>query len=635
MVNTTVALTQYDAKVVALADGGWAVIWVSENGQNDFTGIYLQRYSALGNPVGSETRIHTSENLRHVNPDVSLRDDGTLLIAWQNPFILNETPFRTGSEFEIVQTIVAFDTIVTRGDDFIIYGSDNDEIAFGRGGDTVSGGAGTDTIVFDLDSTLTRTEVGYHQDTIIAAGESVVVHDVEWFQFWDVTLSLAEVKALEEVGTQGSSSAELLEGTSQADIVYADGGNDTINGLDGDDSLFGDNGDDEIDAGSDDDAVFGGAGNDSLDGGAGADTLTGGEGDDTYVVDSRNDLVIEVAGEGDDVIIATTDVFLRPHLERVVLMGEESDDLRVLGNSQSNTIHGDNGNNRLDGRFGANTLDAASNPMIEGTMPGNDTLIDRDGGDTMIGGNGDDVYRVSGDTFGAVTIVEQENGGDDFLLSSQTITVAENIETVRLLTADDIDVTGNAQNNEINGNNGANAIMGLGGDDTLRGVAGADTIDGGAGNDNLRGGNGNDVLNGDGDNDVMRGDAGADTLDGGDGVDRLFGGTGNDALLGGSGSDFFVFNGDFASDRILDFNNTTENDRLQFTGYEALNGGVTLEFDDFLITQVGTRARIQLDLDRDGLADVIDLDGDGDTDTARVDLFDFVATDLDATDFIL
>lgn len=57
---------------------------------------------------------------------------------------------------------------------------------------------------------------------------------------------------------------------------------------------------------------------------------------------------------------------------------------------------------------------------------------------------------------------------------------------------EDIDGTGNAQDNIIVGNRGNNVLSGLGGNDRLSGEAGDDVLDGGAGNDVLAGGAGND-----------------------------------------------------------------------------------------------------------------------------------------------
>lgn len=69
----------------------------------------------------------------------------------------------------------------------------------------------------------------------------------------------------------------------------------------------------------------------------------------------------------------------------------------------------------------------------------------------------------------------------------------------------------------------------------------ADTLAGGAGNDRLQGGAGNDVLTGSLGADQLQGDAGNDTLNGGAGQDTLLGGGGKDRLTGGADADRFVW----------------------------------------------------------------------------------------------
>lgn len=79
-----------------------------------------------------------------------------------------------------------------------------------------------------------------------------------------------------------------------------------------------------------------------------------------------------------------------------------------------------------------------------------------------------------------------------------------------------VDITGDASNDELLGDAGPNRIEGLDGDDTLDGAGGADTIVGGAGNDLLTGGLGDDVFefaDGDGDDTIADFIAGAGSDD--------------------------------------------------------------------------------------------------------------------------
>ncbi|MFN2258911.1 MAG: hypothetical protein ABR601_03635, partial [Parasphingopyxis sp.] len=75
-------------------------------------------------------------------------------------------------------------------------------------------------------------------------------------------------------------------------------------------------------------------------------------------------------------------------------------------------------------------------------------------------------------------------------------------------------------------------------------------------------------------------------------------------------------------------------DRIHLVDYREENGGDALSFDQLLITQNGNDTRIELDLDRDGVADAMDLDGDGNGDSWQVDLLNTDAGTITATDFV-
>jgi Ca2+-binding RTX toxin-like protein len=111
--------------------------------------------------------------------------------------------------------------------------------------------------------------------------------------------------------------------------------------------------------------------------------LSGGAGDDTYLIDNTSDAVLENANEGIDIVHATDHFRLSANVETLVLL-PGSGNLAGIGNALANAIHGNSGDNSLDG--GANA------DVLTGSL-GNDTFMFNVGqadGDTVVdfAGNG-------------------------------------------------------------------------------------------------------------------------------------------------------------------------------------------------------------------------------------------------------
>jgi len=350
-----------------------------------------------------------------------------------------------------------------------------------------------------------------------------------------------------------------------------------------------------IDGGAGADLITGGDGNDTLVGGLGNDNLTGGLGNDVYVVDSNADVIVELAGEGTDLV-------------------------QSLGNTFNLGTNG-NGNNRAGienltfigtGNF-TGTGNALNNVITGGI--GNDTLSGGAGIDTMIGGLGNDTYTV--DNLADV-ITELSGEGTDTVNASISYTLGAEVENLTLTGAGAINGTGNTLANVITGNTGANVLTSVA--NTLTGTY--DTLVGGAGNDTYvvddanvviteTAGNGTDTvqtsvlttytltaanvenltytgvgnftgtgsatantLTGNIGSDTLYGGAGNDTLFGGAGNDRLSGGAGVDSITGGTGNDTFVFLAGDSSptagqhDRIVDF--TIGTDLIDLSSFGGL-----------------------------------------------------------------
>jgi Ca2+-binding RTX toxin-like protein len=198
----------------------------------------------------------------------------------------------------------------------------------------------------------------------------------------------------------------------------------------------------QITGDADADILIGSAAGEQLNGLDGADTMIGGAGDDTYFVDNAGDGVVENPGEGTDTVETSVSYTLGPNVENLTLLA--GGDLQGFGNSLTNTITGNAGNNLIDGRAGA---------------------------DAMIGGPDNDTYFVdnAGDA-----VFENANEGNDTVFASANFTLSANVENLILQGGADLQGYGNGAVNVIYGNSGNNL---------LNGSAGADLMVGGLGND--------------------------------------------------------------------------------------------------------------------------------------------------------
>lgn len=348
---------------------------------------------------------------------------------------------------------------------------------------------------------------------------------------------------------------ETQDGTSRNDTLVGTAARDWLQGLDGDDTLTGNEG------------------GDFLDGGTGVDTMVGGVGDDEYVIDNVGDVVVENAGEGFDTIYTSFATF------------------SLEGYAHFEGLTGGDGNQQLTGNSASNFIDGGL------------------GGDTMIGGPGNDRYFVENPND---VVVESAGQGRDRIYTTLPTFSLEQLPQVE-------ELVGDAGDQMLFGNSGNNTMIPWLGSDTLFGGAGDDIyrIDSlnhsvvelaGEGNDRvitnvdfslgagsavellmttstsstyaisltgnelaqtIVGNAGVNVLTGDGGDDKLSGWGGNDRLEGGDGLDRLLGGDGADQLYGGAGNDKLW--GDAGNDRLW---GDAGNDRLWGNaGDDAMAGG--------------------------------------------------------------
>jgi len=488
-------------------------------------------------------------------------------------------------------------------------GGGADRIDGGTSADHMAGGLGNDTYLVDNVADAVTEQADGGTDTVLASVNYTLGDHVETLRLTGAALN----------GT-GNAGANTIVGTAGANRLNGGAGADSLQGGLGNDRYIVDDLGDKVIEKADEgidlveasvsfslvgqfvekltltgtaaiDATGNGLANlitgnsqaNVINGGAGADEMIGRKGDDVYVVDNALDKVVELTGEGSDIVNASVSYSLA---------GQYAEVLNLTGNVAVNGT-GNGLNNRIVGNGLANNLNGGA---------GNDRLDGGVGADTMVGGLGNDVFVV--DSAGDKVGEKAEEGTDTVEASISYSLAGQYVEILKLTGSANIDATGNNQGNSLHGNAGANRLDGQGGADEMAGGAGDDVyvVDNvgdkvielaAQGTDSVLAsvtyslagqyaenltltGTGANNGTGNGLDNALTGNAAANSLSGGGGNDVLNGGAGSDKLTGGAGNDTFVFEAGLGAsnvDNVLDFAAADDAVRLDRSVFGALTEG--------------------------------------------------------------
>lgn len=293
------------------------------------------------------------------------------------------------------------------GDDMLDGSGGADTLDGGSGADALAGGAGDDTYVIDLGSGDDSIRELSGNDRIRLAG-GIAQADVALFRDGQhLVLTVRQTAAQTRIVNHFLDPEMALERVDFADGTFWDAAailSRTVAGT--------------------------------------ANAMTGTTANDAYTVDHVGDTIAEPVGGGIDTVSSSVSWALPSNIERLTLTGFVG--LSATGNELDNLIVGNIGNNRLDGKAGA---------------------------DTLQGGLGDDVYTAS--TPEGDVVIEAANAGIDTVITGFDYTLPENLEN---LVGDagnrSIRLVGNALDNGISTDGLFAAVIdGGAGADTMRASA--------------------------------------------------------------------------------------------------------------------------------------------------------------------
>lgn len=511
---------QREPDILAMADGGYLVVWESFfNNYDDgpvLTYIAAQRYTVQGTKLGGETVLHGVDGANSSTPRVTALADGGFVLVWAyddyDPILTWQTHVYAqvyNADGTSRSAVLQVDTVPA-----------NDAVL----PEAVAHGDGSFSVVFGVDRSTTLFDQVYRQH-FTANGEKVGGNQLvntavgEFDQIYVRSVTLTNGTSISIWNSEASFAipgSDLDSNEIRGTIFKADG---TV--LRGDFSL---------------DWNIGTVGGHS------------GGGYDVAALQSGGFVVTHLAYDHDLGLD-------RPDKPYYIVMrfydasgGAVSTHKLVFGSSDlanlSRVVQLENGqilvvwtqdpmqaqvSDDVYGRMFSET-GAAMGGVFEISVDGGS--YDEQGAPEVIAlvGGGFAVSYTSesvdlDDTGIALRVYGRGTGANDTLTVDETGGMAGWAGNDRL--------TGDARHNLLTGGTGDDLLWGLDANDTLRGESGNDGLSGGSGDDLLTAGSGADRAFGGTGNDRLTGDSGDDSLTG-DG--------GRDTLSGGSGADQFVFN---------------------------------------------------------------------------------------------
>ncbi len=539
--------------VAALADGGFAVAW------HRVVGSDTQGWTAVYNADGSvRTAPFQFIGLGTVNQGMTITalDDGGYAVGYQSNAYGGDTGIvvstfdASGGSFTITSAakidgeILSTPAITQLSNGMLLAGFTENFMNLGA---------------LDIMATLVDPDTG---DSIIPANLP-----------FQIDRSNNQSTVTSAVGLGSGQFAIGYNDTSETNAGSVVKVYQLIRRADGDDAndvMTGDDAIDEFSGGNGNDTLSGGDNNDRLFGNLGDDIMRGGAGDDLYEVESVNDKVIELANEGIDTIGAYFSYTLGANVENLLVVNMGN--LTLTGNTLANQLIGNDFNNVIDGKQGA---------------------------DMLAGGKGHDTYLV--DNVDDM-IFEASGEGTDTVQSSIAWTLGDNLEKLVLTGTRHIAGTGNALNNTLTGNDGDNVLDGGSGSDKMSGGKGNDTYvvertgdtvteAAGEGADTVKTGlsytlgdnvenlilTGNGNVNGTGNalDNVLTGNDGNNTLNGLAGADTMSGGKGDDIYVADNAGDKAIEKASEGTDLVragVDFTLGANIENLTLTGTADIDG---------------------------------------------------------------
>ncbi|MEO0386087.1 MAG: hypothetical protein AAF281_00960, partial [Pseudomonadota bacterium] len=84
LVNTTVLGGQNDARVEALADGSFVVVWTDGGADGSSNGIFQQRYDIDGTAIGGEVRVNETTASSQSDAEIAALESGGWVVTWSD-----------------------------------------------------------------------------------------------------------------------------------------------------------------------------------------------------------------------------------------------------------------------------------------------------------------------------------------------------------------------------------------------------------------------------------------------------------------------------------------------------------------------------------------------------------------------